>query len=69
MKDGEKYFDVFNLTENPFYAEPVSADEDKPKGFINREQYIKFVNQILDDEKGFILVAGDVGIGKTSLLK
>jgi hypothetical protein len=68
-KKEKKYFEVFNLSENPFYSEPVPAVESNPKGFINREDYIKLIRQIIDDEKGFIIFIGDVGIGKTSLLK
>ena len=41
IKKEGKYFEVFNLTENPFFSEPVSAEEDNPKGFINRWIAIK----------------------------
>ena len=64
-----KYFEKFDLTDNPFYSEPVNEFEESPKGFINREKYIEKISMLLDDGKGSLKLLGDVGIGKTSLLK
>ena len=64
-----KYFEKFDLIDNPFNSEPVNEFEASPKGFINREKYIDKISMLLDDGKGSLKLVGDVGIGKTSLLK
>ena len=63
-----KYFEKFDLIDNPFYSEPISEFEASPKGFINREKYIDKISMLIDDGKGSLKLVGDVGIGKTSLL-
>lgn len=64
-----KYFEKFGLVENPFYSEPVGEFEESPKGFINRERYLSQISMLLDDGRGYIKFVGEVGVGKTSLLK
>lgn len=64
-----KYFEKFDLTDNPFYSEPIDEFEESPKGFISRDKYIEKISMLLDDGKGYLKIVGDVGSGKTSLLK
>ncbi len=64
-----KYFEKFDLTDNPFYSEPVNESEELPRGLINREKYIDNISMLLDDGRGYLKIVGDAGIGKTSLLK
>ena len=63
-----KYFEKFDLTDNPFYSEPVNEFDELPRGLINREKYLDKISMLLDDGKGYVKIVGDTGIGKTSLL-
>jgi nucleoside-triphosphatase THEP1 len=63
------YFEKLNFTDTPFFPEPIKEVEKNPKGFINREKNLREIRMLLDDSRGFLMLTGDVGTGKTSLLK
>jgi len=69
MESTEKYYEKLNLIDNPFYPDPVNEYDEKPRGFINRENQLEQISMLLDDGRGKVLFLGDVGVGKTSLLK
>jgi hypothetical protein len=63
------WLENLGFIENPFYSEPVSADERViSKGFINRKNERSSAEDFAQLSEGKLLILGSVGEGKSSLL-
>jgi Cdc6-like AAA superfamily ATPase len=68
----DSIWELYGLRTNPFFTEPLlifSGDVDLRLGFVGREEEIKRLkNVIYNNNRSRILIAGDVGVGKTTFV-
>lgn len=72
MEDANTLWEIYGLKTNPFFTDPLlifSGDIDLKIGFVGREEETKRLkNVIYNNSSSRILVAGDVGVGKTTFV-
>lgn len=68
----DNIWELYGLRTNPFFTDPLlifSGDVDLRVGFVGREEEIKRLKNIIyNNNSSRILVAGDVGVGKTTFV-
>ena len=64
-------WELYGLKTNPFFTEPLllfGGDIDLRVGFVGREEEVKRLRSIFGSGGSRIIVYGDVGVGKTTLV-
>lgn len=67
--NGNSFYGSLALIGDPFYTKPVGYDEKDLKDFINMSEELKKLERFMEKRDGSIVVIGDIGVGKSSLLK